>query len=199
MTPIEWIEVQLEDTARVKVDGVREDDVERTKDDVRARGRSLIADGDHRGRTPPAIVQSVVRRPEALHIKDGRYALSRDGVTVSTPRDNIEGAHVGTMWTQSWGELPSLVSIVGGGVFALGFGVAGGVTLADGVRAGDDAALVEGALYTAGALAGASLLTYGVVTLVLLKRGPSWEPLPIVDDDAPARGQSRASVDSPTK
>lgn len=180
ITATRWIEVHLEDTERVDVDAPEHAKVKRTKTDVKVDGRSVLAQGSWIGRNKPTMVRRVEDAPDALALEHGQLTWNRgNDVAMKTPRANIRSAELATMWSEPFGTLPSMGAVAAGGVFALGFGVAGAATLSEGIANGDQRSLLEGAGFCAGAAAGAALVTYGVITYVLVDTSPRYEPLPI--------------------
>jgi hypothetical protein len=173
-----WVEVHLADAKRVDVEPPQT--AQLLGNDVLVDGKSVLADQGMRGRAPLTVVHAVADPPDALRVKDGRYAWRRGAVTASTPVDNVKSAEVATMWTQPFGVLPSLGGIVVGGVCAIGFGVAGGASLANAAN-GDKAQLGEGIGLTSAAVVGAAAAVYGLVTFNLVQGPPSYQPLRVVD------------------
>jgi hypothetical protein len=173
-----FVEVRLASAADVDVAAPPTAKVERNKTDVVVDGKSVLADGSWSARRAPAVVRRVTDAPAELRVRD-RYAWKRGDVTATTPAHNVTGADVGTMWTQPFGIVPSLGATVAGGACALGFGLAGGDSLAK-AAAGDDKELGQGIGLTLAAVGGAALATYGVVTWVLVSGSPYYDEVPVV-------------------
>jgi hypothetical protein len=156
-------------------------EVERTGDDIRVGDASLLGGHPRVGRPVRTLVQPLARRPDKLPTRDGRFVWRAQGLTASTPLDNVESAEIATTWTQWHGELPSLAAIVLGGMGALGWGLAGGVTLAEAYSTSppDQEDVNRGILLSSLGAASLGLVTYGVVTWLIVKQGTTWAELDV--------------------
>jgi hypothetical protein len=183
LTATRWTEIHLEDTKRVQIEEAPKNaKVKRTARDVRVNGESVLAHGGLKGSRRPTIVTRVEDAPDAIRVKDGVYTWRRAGVTATTTRANIASADVRTHWSQRLDVVPSLAAMVFGTIFAVGFGVAGGAFVAEGIDDGDPAELGRGAALLGAAAGGGALATYGVVTYLLITGPPSKDPLEIVEE-----------------